>query len=116
MPRSNPERRRFPRFPLENDLTLRRSGGDGPGVPAHTLDISAGGCRVVSEAPLAAGTEVELVISLGDRPIRALGRVVYEQPLRSARFQAGVEFLRLDPENRETLANLLRERSATVSS
>ena len=112
MPRSHPERRRFPRFPLDNPLLLKTEGGDGPGVTAYTLDVSAGGCKLVHDSPIAAGSNVELVISAGGRSIRASGRVVYDLPLRSARFQAGVEFLRLDPGDRAALEALLRERTA----
>jgi len=111
MPRSHPERRRFPRFPLDNPLLLETEGGDGPGVTAYTLDVSAGGCRFLHDSPIAAGSNVVLVISAGGRSIRASGRVVYDLPLRSARFQAGVEFVRIDPGDRATLEALLRERA-----
>jgi len=113
MPRSYPERRRFPRFHLEHALVLKVAGNGGPAVPAHTLDIGAGGCRLVLDASIGAGSEIEVAITVADRVIRALGRVVYELPLRSARFQAGVEFLRLDPEDRAALADLLSDRTAT---
>jgi hypothetical protein len=112
MPRSHPERRRFPRFPLNNPLLLKTEGGYAPGVTAYTLDVSAGGCKLVHDSPIAAGSNVDLVISAGGRSIRASGRVVYDLPLRSARFQAGVEFLRLDLGNRAALEALLRERAA----
>ncbi len=111
MPRLQPERRRFPRFPLDNALLLRSVAESGPAVPARTLEISAGGCKLVHEAPIGVGSEVELVISAGDRPIRALGRVSYELPLRSARFQIGVEFLSFQPGDREVLAVLLSTRA-----
>lgn len=115
MPRSNPERRRFPRFPSDDALLLKKVGDDGPEVPARTLEISAGGCKLVHDTPVGVGCRVELVISAGGRSIRALGRVIYELPLRSARFQVGVAFLRVAPEDREALTALLSERMASLT-
>ena len=112
MPRSHPERRRFPRFPSDHPLLLRKVD-DGSEAPARTLEISAGGCKLVHETSVGVGAPVELVISAGSRSIRALGRVIYELPLRSARFQVGVEFLQVAPEDREALAAFLREQEAS---
>ncbi|MBZ5587135.1 MAG: PilZ domain-containing protein [Acidobacteriia bacterium] len=110
MPRSQPERRRFPRFPSDHALLLKKVGDDGLAAPARTLELSAGGCKLVHDTSIGVGSNVELVISAGDRSIRALGRVIYELPLRSARFQVGVEFLRVAAEDHEALAALLSER------
>ncbi|HVN76548.1 MAG TPA: PilZ domain-containing protein [Thermoanaerobaculaceae bacterium] len=107
MARSHGERRRYPRFPADNPVLLKRVAGDGPEAPARTLEIGAGGCKLVHERALGVGTRVELAISAGGRTIRALGRVVFELPLRSARFQLGVAFLQMAPEDRDTLAALL---------
>ncbi len=112
MPRSQPERRRFPRFPFETALLLRETAGGGPALPARTLEISAGGCKVVHEAAIGVGAEVELEIPTGIRSIRATGRVVYELPLRGGRFQIGVEFLRFNLRDHEALAALLSQRTA----
>jgi len=113
MPRSHPDRRRFPRFPSDNAVLLKKIGSGGPEVPARTLEVSAGGCKLMHEASIGVGSSVELVIAAGDRQVRALGRVLYEVPLRSSRFQVGVEFLRVAPEDREALETLLSQRMAS---
>jgi hypothetical protein len=115
MPRSHPEKRRFPRFQLDHALLVRVVTNGGSVMPARTLEISAGGCKLVNDIPMAVGTRVELVISAGDRPVLALGRVIYELPLRSARYQIGVEFLELSPADRDALAALLSEQTAYQS-
>ncbi len=113
MPRSNPERRRFPRFPFDTALLVEKIGEEGPEIPARTLEISSGGCKLVHDTSVGVGCGVNLVISAGGRHIRVLGRVIYELPLRSARFQVGVEFLQFAPGDREALAALLAERMAS---
>lgn len=82
-------------------------------MPARTLEISAGGCKLIHETSVGVGCTVELVISAGGHQIRALGRVIYELPLRSPRFQVGVGFLSVAPEDRKALEALLSERMAS---
>jgi hypothetical protein len=53
------------------------------------------------------GALVRLLISVGDRVVRAEARVVYENDRPDGRRETGLEFLRLTDSDRTLLANLL---------
>lgn len=95
--------RRFPRVPAENAVLVRRLGAEGPEVMAKTRTVSSGGCTFVHQELLGVGTSVELLISLPGRVIKAHGRIVWENERASGEVEVGVEFLRINPEDRRAL-------------
>jgi c-di-GMP-binding flagellar brake protein YcgR len=105
--------RRFPRIPAENAVLVRIAGTQAPEVLATTRTVSAGGCMFVQRQTLGVGTAVELLISLPGRVIKAQGRVVWENERASGAFEVGVEFLRINPEDRRILeATIATQASA----
>lgn len=64
---------------------------------ARTLDLSAGGCRVVAREPLPVGAVIDLKLQLADIVIELRGRVVRlrggEQP---DEYEVGIQFQDLD--------------------
>jgi hypothetical protein len=69
---------------------------------ARTRDLGLGGCMFLSDEPLGPGSVIEVLISLAGRVVPTTARVVYERA-SDRRFEVGVEFLRLDPADREFL-------------
>ena len=83
------------------------SQGDVPGPEtiyellgtARTVDLSAGGCRILAREPLPVGAVIDLKLQLGDAVVELRGRVVR---LRGSAgegeegFEVGVQFVDLD--------------------
>jgi c-di-GMP-binding flagellar brake protein YcgR len=95
--------RRFPRVPAENAVLVRTLGSEGPEVMATTRTVSSGGCMFVHRERLGVGTSVELLISLPGRVIKAQARIVWENERANGEVEVGVEFLRINAEDRRAL-------------
>ena len=99
------ERRREPRTKEENRvvLTLVPQEGHEPRGPYYCLtkDISVGGIRIMTDAPLAVGAAVEVDITLARsrKRVRAMARIRWVKELFGKDvFDTGLEFFHLDPE------------------
>jgi hypothetical protein len=98
----DPKQRRFPRIAAEHAVMVTRAGPETLEAFAKTRDLGLGGCMFLSDEPLGTGSVIELLISLSGRVVRTTARVIYENA-SDRRFEVGVEFLRLDPADRELL-------------
>lgn len=100
------DRRRDVRIFEENKVVLSFMTGEvRPGVPtvfySLTRDISMGGVRIMTGAPLRTGTRVrvDITISRPRKRIRAVAEVRWVRDLYGAEvFEAGLEFVGLDPD------------------
>jgi c-di-GMP-binding flagellar brake protein YcgR len=100
------ERRRDPRVREENRVTLSviaNGSAQGPREVYHSLtkDLSLGGIRVMTDAPLAvdARVKVELLLAKSRRRIQAVARVRWVKELFGKDvFDMGLEFVEIDPE------------------
>ena len=97
------DRRREPRTREENRvvLTLLPEEGQEPRGPYYCLtkDISVGGIRIMTDAPLAVDTRVRVEITLGKSRLRvqALARVRWVKELFGKDvFDTGLQFCGLD--------------------
>ncbi len=104
--------RHAPRVPAENAVFVRRVGDGSPEMLATTRTVSSGGCMLVYQELVGVGTEVELLISLPGRVIKALGRVVWENERASGEIEVGVEFLRISAEDRRALEATIATRGS----
>ena len=99
------DKRRDVRLSEENKVTVSLMTGDiQPGTPLvyHSLtrDISMGGVRIMTVAPLEAGARVRLDITLGRsrKRIRAIGEVRWARELYGKEvYEAGLQFVGLEP-------------------
>ena len=96
------KRRRFPRIASENVVLLRTGGAADAERLAKTRAIGLGGCSFVTDHPPAIGAFLELLVSVGGRVVTTRSRVVYEIASGDRR-EIGVEFLEIDPADREWL-------------
>jgi c-di-GMP-binding flagellar brake protein YcgR len=91
------ERRKYARLDLALTMSYRVIGQVEvpPADPREALssDVSLGGIRLMTPAPLANGTMLALEILLGEEetnPIRAEGEVMWQQKISSTSFETGV--------------------------
>ena len=110
------ERRRTRRIASVHPVTIDFPEGDNPladGPSAQTLDISLCGAAVeiTSSSPFSipVGRELFLTITLGEKAISALGRVVYERPRGERQAVVGVCFIELSPDDRHALLDSVGE-------
>src|SRR5512137_1391708 len=94
------ERRKRNRFIERNEVLLRTSVDKyrGPGIAAHTYDLSTGGARIVTSKGYPAGTVIRIRLNLAgseevinlDGEVKWLRRKEHEDA-----YEIGVEFERL---------------------
>jgi PilZ domain len=105
------EKRKHTRYQVDLLGTFSCGNITGCGV---IKDLSAGGCRVMSQVPIDRDERIELLIKLPSR----------EAPLKVARAvvrwcrgdEAGVEFLGMDRDARHSLSDLISQLSMVASS
>ena len=99
------ERRRDPRIKEENKVILTLLGegeerNSGESFYSLTKDISVGGIRIMTDAPLTVGGRVALEITLAKSRlrVRAVARVRWVKELFGKEvYETGLEFEDLDP-------------------
>jgi hypothetical protein len=108
---NNTDRRQFPRFDVQVPITIRRVD-DCEGIIhfhneiAVTEDLSAGGAWIFSKSDTAAGTVVQVDLTLHGQPCRTLAVVVRNE---SDREGYAVEFLDFVGASRYALSEFLRQ-------
>ena len=97
------QRRKYLRIRVEFRSTFSGERIEGQG---KLMDLSLGGCRIVSDIPVATGTALELRVYVPgvDSPLR-----IEQARVRWVRGRAwGVEFIRLPAEDLERLRQLVK--------
>jgi hypothetical protein len=107
--------RRYPRVPAENALLVKKIGQEDSELLAKTRTVGVGGCMFVHREALGVGSAVELLISLPGRVIKAQGRVVWETVVGPDQVEVGVEFLRISPQDRQSLEAALSTHAAATT-
>jgi len=103
MPEKPTPTRRFPRFLAEYSVLVRRAGKIGSEKLARTRTIGSGGCLFIFHESIGVGTELDLLISAPGGIVKAQSRVVWETVPAPYQYEIGVEFLRMTPDDQETL-------------
>ena len=103
MPEKPTPARRFPRFLAEYAVLVRRAGKIGSEKLARTRTIGGGGCMFIFHESVGVGTELDLVISTPGGVVKSHSRVVWETVPAPYQYEIGVEFLRMTPDDQETL-------------
>jgi hypothetical protein len=101
------DRRRDIRLVEENKVVVSLMTGEvRPGVPgvfpSLTRDISMGGLRLMTGAPLEAGSRVrvDLTLSRSRTRVRAVAEVCWVRDVYAGQvFEAGLEFVSLEPDD-----------------
>jgi hypothetical protein len=109
--------RRYPRFPVDVQASLRTT--DGRRVSARTRDVSRSGICLISDYALPSGENllVELVLLIGttseSEPLLLRSRVVWCTAIADA-FQIGAMFQGLSPKESGFLDMFLRYLDGTI--
>lgn len=107
MAAGNPaDRRRSPRVESIHLVTLSADGPDAGGSAVEvgrTLDMSFKGVRVESTTEIAPGRELDVEIAIGDRVLRAKGRVIHAEAVAEGRWELGIELTDVPHEHRAAL-------------
>jgi hypothetical protein len=96
------ERRSQTRQPYRCEVELIGTDAN-PALQGVMSDLSALGCYVETQTPLEAGTRLQLLFKLRDRPFAVLGTVRYAHQSMGM----GIEFLKLSPDQLEGIQRLL---------
>jgi hypothetical protein len=96
-------RRRYPRIPSENTILLKKLGPAEMESFAKTQIVGLGGCMFVSDELYGTGTYFDLLISVKNTVVKAMGKVVYEVPDADGKFQIGCEFIHISDSDRQIL-------------
>ena len=103
------ERRRFPR--LKVPIYYRAARLLGPRKPAH--DVSLGGVRIFTDDALSVGKRLEIELFLTDGGSLSIDvRVAWVKALTGddfAQYEAGLEFLAMDPDKEKLLARCVMD-------
>jgi PilZ domain len=96
---------------LAAPVIYRRSGLDLFHHQRSSVDVSAGGMRVLSDEPVQAGNQLELdLLPPGDSAIRIWAKVAWVEELPAgadASYEVGLEFSDIADQDRPRLASLL---------
>lgn len=101
------DRRRFVRFPAEFAVLVRHLGPGEAESLGKTEVVGQGGCLFVHPQALGLEETVELLISTRGVVLKAKARVAYEKKREDGRYDIGVEFLAMSPEDRLRLQEAL---------
>lgn len=111
-------KRRFPRARVDRPALLRLVDPEPYQVPSEDFVkarvVGAGGCMVESPFPLGYGSLTDILIALGDRVVRADGRVVWEAERSPGRHEVGVEFVRISYDDRTHIESLVSRSGAAA--
>jgi c-di-GMP-binding flagellar brake protein YcgR len=94
--------RQHPRFKTALPVELRATGLQAP-LRARTEDVSLGGLYVEMTCTQNVATEVEIVLWIGEKKIRAKGMVVSNHPA----FGNGVKFTEIEQGDKDELRSFL---------
>lgn len=108
------QKRRYPRVPVDRPSLVRVLDPEPFQRPfedfTRTRVLGPGGCMFLSSEPVGFGSLMEMLITLGERVVRADSRVVYEIE-RGSEHEVGVEFLRMSPGDRAYLESVVAAES-----
>ena len=106
------EKRRFPRIPLRIPLHYQVRGTS---KFNNTIinDISLGGLGFTNNEFIALNTTLALDLDILSRVLTPIGRIAWSSPLsHSDRCRLGVEFLELDPRDKNYLSDYIDMKAA----
>lgn len=96
--------------PPEEEITAEQFEEQVSG--AETLDLSAGGCKILTRDKLPLKTELTFDLKLDDHVLSVRGRTVRARRQEDGRYAIGIEFIDLDDFARDQLELYIVETGA----
>ena len=109
-PSSQSERRGHPRYGCSGVVHMNRRGEPFKSTGKLT-DLSLGGCYAESMSPFPVGTELEMILRVGQIEVRTLGAVRTAHPL----IGNGIEFMDIGDEDRSRLETIIQQLSSAAT-
>lgn len=103
------ELRRFPRIAAQHAVLVKRLGENEVEELTATRSLGLGGCGFVSDEPLGVGSVVEVLISVRREVVRTKAKVAYEIAEPDGRCEIGLEFVDLEPADRDRIEQLFEQ-------
>ena len=94
-------------------MPLSENSNPSESYNALTLDLSAGGARIITRVPIPQGIliQMELALSRVRKLVHITAKVCWVHPLFSGDlYEAGIEFVRISPEDQLLLLNYAYKR------
>lgn len=113
------EKRKYPRLTLNVGVEYKiLKGFEFESTTTQSKNISAGGICIIALDKFEVGSSLSLKFSLPelDKPINAAGRVVWIEEFSvgdvssSKAYDAGIEFIHIQEEDREKISQYVRQR------
>lgn len=101
------DKRRFPRISAQHALLVKKLSEQASESLARTEVMGGGGCMFVHDEQLGEGARIQLLISVRGAVVKATAKVAWERPRDDGRYEVGVEFLDVSPEDRGIIESLL---------
>lgn len=106
-------KRRLPRIASHNSVLVQKLGERDVEEFARTKTLGLGGCCFLSVEKFGIDSILNLLISVEHSVIQSKARVAYEMPTEDGRFEIGVEFVEMRPEDRQVINRALVAPVAT---
>ena len=106
------DQRKYPRVSTLNMISLQTTGEDGFlnfDTMGRTLDISAGGALLETVIQIPEETLLEMNIQNEEEILTIKGRVVHSRENADRKYETGVRFTDLTPEENSTLSLWVKE-------
>lgn len=115
MTESEIKRRRFPRVKSENLVLVKRVGTEAFEELTKTQILGLGGCMFVHPEPLGEGAPIEITLAVKHKVVKAVCRVLYENPQPDETYHIGVEFVQISAADLEILKGFFTEGTILAS-
>ncbi|HXV27347.1 MAG TPA: PilZ domain-containing protein [bacterium] len=109
------DKRKFPRLRLQCEIVIEPPDANTPPIRAVTENVGEGGVCIIQDKPLERFSRCHLRLELDkDLPrIECAGKVVWNIPHREPlgrenKFDTGIEFLEMKPEDREKIRSFIQ--------
>ncbi len=100
-------RRQNPRIHSVNEVRITDAITDLEKRSLTTIELGTGGCLLTSSRPLGIGRVMVMSITLEKKPVKAIGKVLYEYPTKGGNISSGIEFIYVDTEDNEALTQFV---------
>jgi hypothetical protein len=110
------EKRRFGRINAKFPIRYQIRKGGGFFASGLSDDLSLSGTKLNTDRFFPQGLNLNLELNILSKIINPVGKVIWSQPLpRSNRYQMGIEFIEINPQDKNYLCDYMNMRNPELS-